>query len=243
MKKALLITLLIFALALSACGTAAKVPEATPTAAPTETPSAETAAPSQTPAGPDYEALYSEVLDSYRNFYLADPSNQTTDYDEDIGYTLDGCSMLTQYVDSVGYALIDLDGDGSDELIIACDDGSGDMPNIVFDLFTLVDGKPQRLLISWERSRGWINADGTVISQGSSSAADSQTCLETLADGKLTVTDCVTSALSSDGSAVEWTCSQGGASPVSISQEEALSVTDGWIAQAYLPTLTPLASR
>lgn len=65
----------------------------------------------------------------------------------------------------IGFAVTDLDGNGQQELILA------DMEyQMVFDLFTLVDGKAVHLLDGGERYRHYLRAGGVVENEWSGSA-------------------------------------------------------------------------
>ena len=232
MKRTLIALAALLALLLSACGAAASQAEVS---------SAETE-----PA--DYEAAYAEILNLYRDFYSNDGAQRQGEYIEGVGYTLDGCSMLGQYVGSMGYALADVDGNGVKELIIAADDGTLDYPNVVFDMFTLVDGQPQRVLISWERSLNWLTSDGKIINQASGDAFCSYSYLESLSGAALTVEDGVLSGppASSDSAECAWyrTGDSDGdfGNDTAISADEASGVISGWFNLVYLPELSPLVS-
>lgn len=78
-------------------------------------------------------------------------------------------SLLVQNVDSLdalGYALIDLDGNGNKELIIT--DG-----NVIYDLYILLDDGPGHLLSSWERNAYYLCDGNAIQNVGSNSAASS----------------------------------------------------------------------
>ena len=77
------------------------------------------------------------------------------------------------YAAHVGYATQDLDGDGTDELIIA---GIGyDIPQdtFLFEIFTLQNGAPVSVSRSTVRARLYLMNDGRLFLEGSNSAASS----------------------------------------------------------------------
>lgn len=77
---------------------------------------------------------------------------------------------LAGYENELGYCLMDINEDGTDELLI----GSADTyVGMFFDLYTMVDG--QRLLVasSGERDRYYVCQDRTIANEGSSSAWNS----------------------------------------------------------------------
>ena len=120
-------------------------------------------APGSYPGVPD---LYAPVLDAL--FILQQHMKQgdygSGEYLEAVGfeeypYLHDG---------KLGYALVDLNGDGILELLLGTIEGlNNSAPN---SIFTLKDGKPVLLGSYWNRSRGVIAADGTIYSAGSGGA-------------------------------------------------------------------------
>ena len=73
--------------------------------------------------------------------------------------------------DAPGWALRDLDGDGTPELLFCADWGDGYTP--IFNLYTLEDGEAVQLLYGWNRNRYWLCPDGTIGNHGSSSSGES----------------------------------------------------------------------
>lgn len=54
-------------------------------------------------------------------------------------------------------------------------------------VYTLVDGKPKRVLYSWDRNRNYLCADGGIYSEGSDGAAYFTACIYDIRDGKAVV--------------------------------------------------------
>lgn len=78
-------------------------------------------------------------------------------------------STLVSYVEKpedLGYALIDLDGNGNDELLIS--DG-----NVIYDLYTLTDDGPYHVFSGWERNSYTLCQENVIANRGSSGAASS----------------------------------------------------------------------
>ena len=103
-----------------------------------------------------------------------DPYSQVIETDRAVhrsgtGNIEKGISELVNREDFLGYALKDLDDDGVEELILA-----SDMyhlyPNIIYDVYTLENGKPELLLQSRARSRYFMLRDGRFLMEGSSGA-------------------------------------------------------------------------
>lgn len=78
-------------------------------------------------------------------------------------------SILVSYVETpndLGYALIDLDGNGSNELLIS--DG-----NVIYDLYTLTDDGPYHVFTGWERNSYTLCEGNVIANRGSNGAASS----------------------------------------------------------------------
>ena len=94
-------------------------------------------------------------------------------------------SEMILYASHVGYATLDLDGDGTQELIVA---GIGyDIPDepCIFELFTLEDNTPVSVGRSWARSRLFLMQDNKIYNEGSSGAASSNFSVMQLSGGQL----------------------------------------------------------
>ena len=140
----------------------AHAPEAGPAEA-VETPEA---VPADEPEGPDYGEAYRSVLDRYRAAEQAGVSDPRSAYEYEV-------SEWMEYYHGVGYALEDLDGNGIPELMVAGIDPEYDPGPVLFELYTLENGEPVQLLISWARSRNYLLPDGRIYNEGSGGAASS----------------------------------------------------------------------
>ena len=162
---------LLALLMLGACGLG-KEPAAAPAvtdAAVTE-PAAATEAPEPVPAArpesPDYEEAYRSVLDRYRAAKQAGVSGPGSAYEYEV-------SEWMEYYHGVGYALKDLDGNGISELMVAGIDPEYDPGPVLFEVYTMENGEPVQLVISWARSRNYLLPDGRIYNEGSGGAASS----------------------------------------------------------------------
>lgn len=104
-------------------------------------------------ADPDTEK-YAAILDKY---YEALKEQQGE------GKLLEkGLSTLCTYcyegnaMKNVGYALLDLTGDGEPELLIGAINGDAYVEKMVFDMYTIVDGTPVQLFVGRERNGYYI---------------------------------------------------------------------------------------
>ena len=96
-------------------------------------------------------------------------------------------SILVSYATSpseLGYALLDLDNDGTDELIIANDAER----QVIYDLYSLVDGKVVHVFTGWDRNSYELREGYRILNVGSSGAASADYAYCHLSRGQL-VTD------------------------------------------------------
>ena len=96
-------------------------------------------------------------------------------------------SLLVSYVTSpseLGYVLLDLDNDGTDELIIANDAER----QVIYDLYSLVDGKLVHVFTGWDRNSYELREGFRILNIGSNGAASADYVYCHLSNGQL-VTD------------------------------------------------------
>ena len=96
-------------------------------------------------------------------------------------------SILVSYATSpseLGYALLDLDNDGADELIIANDAER----QVIYDLYSLVDGKLVHVFTGWDRNSYELREGYRILNIGSNGAASADYVYCHLSNGQL-VTD------------------------------------------------------
>ena len=132
----------------------------------------------------DYAAAYESVISLYKDAY---PDGHT--------YGEYACQIgLSEYISSaahVGYALRDLDGDGTPELLIAAM-GEGDMSGgVLFEIDTLTDGVPVQLACSSARNRWYLCKDNTLLNEGSGGAGHSAFVLNRVEGDRLIPTEAV----------------------------------------------------
>lgn len=111
------------------------------------------------------QGAYDAVIEKYRTAMEHKSEGDSVPYQYDV-------SEMILYADHVGYALMDLDGDGTDELLIA---GIGYLvPDdlYLFEIFTLQGGAPVSVSRSTVRARLYLMTDGKLFLEGSSGAAN-----------------------------------------------------------------------
>lgn len=195
MKK-LFSILLILALCLTAftaCGgkaepgpTPVPVPTAEPTVEPTVEPAAEpTAEPDTAPTDADTIADYAAVFGTY-NQLLAEGWGGEELMAHDLPLLIMYCVGDAPF-DNIGYLLLDVDGDGTQELLTGTLISDEFYAPIVFEMYTLTpEGSVVRVFSSQERARYYLCEDNSFLFEGANSAADSVSCSYSYAAGTLT---------------------------------------------------------
>ena len=74
--------------------------------------------------------------------------------------------------DKIGYAYIDLNGDGIDELLIGEISESSE-PSVIYDIYTMKDRKPVHVVSGWDRNRYYKLENGMICNDYSNSAFSS----------------------------------------------------------------------
>ena len=141
-------------------------------------------APNQKPT--DSSTLPNEYATIINNIINAYPWN-----DDDMNMVPENPELSYMYrqnseLSEVGFALIDLDGNGQEELIIS------DPSKFVYDLYTISNGKAVHLFDSGERFYYVLRENGFVENSWSSSAAANGHDFYRINDGKLVFIERIT---------------------------------------------------
>ena len=99
---------------------------------------------------------YADVIETYRAVRRANSGNIEQ-----------GISELVNSDDFLGYTLIDLDGNGVQELILGSN-GYGNYPNVIYEIYTLKNGYLEKVTQSRARARYYMLSDGRFFMEGSS---------------------------------------------------------------------------
>lgn len=128
---------------------------------------------------------YDEVIELYIRAI-----KERWDNDKISEFGFEPCCFVSS-MESDGYLLKDLNGDGNDELIIlprSClEYRDAEERGILYAVYTMKDGKPIRVLYSWTRRRNYLCTDGEIYSEGSDGAAYFTACIYDIRDGKAVV--------------------------------------------------------
>ncbi|MBQ8796755.1 MAG: hypothetical protein IJZ56_00995 [Oscillospiraceae bacterium] len=132
----------------------------------------------------DLPAAYGQILE---NIVAAHPWN-----DDDLELVPENPELSYMYrrhteLSEVGFALMDLDSNGQEELLI-----SGIDSPFVYDLYTIVDGEAVQVFSSGDRYAHFVYADGKIEKVWSGSAACSGHDYYTFQDGQLVFNERVT---------------------------------------------------
>lgn len=163
-----------------------------------------------------------------------------------------GVSEMILYASHAGYAKIDLDGNGVEELIIA---GIGyDIPDepYIFEIFTIQNDTAVSVGQSRARSRLYLMQDGKIFNEGSSGAAYSNFSVMQLSGTELRfLNGLYTTDLKPDGTSCDYTyyyttSNQFGAleqmhGDNSLDEKVAMTFLNGWRDSLYLPELCYIA--
>ena len=207
-------------------------PESKSTMEPTAEPTAE---PEQTPE-PEPIDFYADILTAYYQA-ISQKMDAESLRENGLNYMLAysyGDSPLTR----IGYSLQDLDGDGTEELLIGCRTGDAYSDEIVLELFTVRDGAAANIFSSGERDRYYLCSDGTIANEASSSAFESHFRYYTYQNGALALREEFSFDLAANRNEPWYRVSSDGEKTV-ISEDEASAATEryknSYIAVAYTP--------
>lgn len=138
-----------------------------------------------------------------------------------------------------GYLLMDLDGNGVDELLFG-ENHDDSYNGIVYNIYTISNGKLVRIVDGWERSRYYLCENGCIANAGSGSASESSYSYYTYKGTALTPVESVVhnSRLDQENQWLYASGDLGDESALSpISEDEARRIMDKYV--YVLPQFTP----
>ena len=169
-----------------------------------------------------YLNAYEAVLEIYRVFKDIPQEEYTAYGGENTPYDVNGVSLMTRFNTDIGYSLQDMNGDGIPELLLGLMESDDEFyDNVIYDMFTLIDGTPHRVFISWERCRYYLTSLGYIYNTSSSGASWSDYNLCTFDGNNLKVKEAVWSTNRIDHTFGAFYSDQGGSD-----QENFVAITD-----------------
>lgn len=120
---------------------------------------------------------YQDILDNAYAVIVADRVDDIIPSDEVFSFVGIREALLGRDTDEalagIGYMFYDVDGNGTEELIIAdmLDDDGGPWDNRILLMYSLAGGKPVLVIDGWSRNRYYLLDDGTIYHEGSGGAA------------------------------------------------------------------------
>ena len=136
----------------------------------------------------NYLEDYTPVLDSYFSFLNGtEPTEMSTtergDYYFVLGET--GISEMSRNGGQLGFWLHDMDGNGIPELLIGANGAEYYDESLIYDMFTLEEGIPVRILASSARIRYYLCEDDLILHEGSGGAPYNLSILYYLKNNRL----------------------------------------------------------
>ena len=136
----------------------------------------------------DPEAAYADLLQKYEDVVTG-----KAPWDESLG-SPEFFNQIAGYdAPAAGYAFLDINGDGEEELLIGPVDMGGSeewYKGLLYALYTYENGQPVKLCESWERNRFYLLTDGRLSNNWSNGASDSGTTYYELKKGAAGLTPC-----------------------------------------------------
>lgn len=135
----------------------------------------------------DLYAVYDELIEAARECVINKDSDKMLEYD------LSTALLASCNQGILGYCIEDIDGNGVRELIIGERgiDSDGFPYCLIYELDTLVDGEPVRVLKGWERNRYYLCENGNIANEGSSGADYSVYAYYSMEDARLYLEEAV----------------------------------------------------
>ena len=124
---------------------------------------------------PEISTGYSEydaLIEKAQNVLIGREDYFEDEIEDNFNFSLCYIYAFYKIYESAGYTLLDLDGNGIEELIFG-ENGSGAWNGVIYDLYTIVDGELVHVFSGGERNRYYLCEDGSIANEGSDGAADS----------------------------------------------------------------------
>ena len=177
----------------------------------------------------DDKAILDEFVETVRVAYKECVENESYDKLDKI----EELSSVFYYgkanSDILGYCYLDLDGDGTDELLFG-EDGAGEWNGVIYGIYTVRDGKVYCVEYGGERHMFFYCGDGVIENQGSAAAWYSYHKFYNYSDGEFELIEAVIydGERSFDEPLFYMTAGQTEEEAVPISEEQMLEIIEGY---------------
>ena len=128
---------------------------------------------------PVYEELISELTGVLNG---QDSGKLTAEEDYSVIFIMTAGSP---YAENIGYVLKDVDGNGVRELLIGENYGEPEAGTVLYDMYTIKDGKLLHVFDGWDRNRYYLCTNGNFMNEGSGGAMLSSTSYYIYAKGDM----------------------------------------------------------
>lgn len=112
---------------------------------------------------PDYEEIYQDVLDAMHRIIAHPESAEQTDEDEESFAVLEAASYHENPLRDIGYAFMDLSGDGVSELVIGNVNNNSYPGNTLLAVYTVKDGEVVYSFGGPSRNPHFLMGDGRIL--------------------------------------------------------------------------------
>lgn len=127
----------------------------------------------------DYVAAYQGILNAYRAAYQV--GGHTAQY-----AASNNLSVMIAHSSHIGYAFKDLDKDGTPELLIAGLSTDNTAKSVVYEIYALVGGTPQRMAISTEQDRYYLCTDNSILNSGTEGSSHAYSIVYRYGNNRIT---------------------------------------------------------
>ena len=176
---------------------------------------------------------YGDIIEAYRAVHRSGTGNIER-----------GVSELVNHYDFLGYAMMDLDGNGVHELILASDAYNSNYPYIIYGIYTLQNDTAVCVTKSAARERYFMLVDGTFLMEGSSGAMNSSWITYKFSGTSLSLQEQVWSSEEpndmADFAPYYYYCGTPYGTEMPLTYDVAAKTIDNWERTIDVLTLTPI---
>jgi len=126
--------------------------------------------------GTSGEELYGDVIDQFKKAISEGWDGEKLEKNKmsSMYYAIAQYDGGANAMQSIGYAFVDLNSDGVDELCVG-EISDGDWKGVIYDIYTMVDRKPTHVVSGYERDRYYALKGGIILNEASGGAELTET--------------------------------------------------------------------